>query len=222
MGCRPRRQRPEALVVIRRGRDRQLPVGAAAQSAARPAGLAARRFPTGVHRRARRHTAGTAGAYPADPRRRALTGRPAGPARRAVVHPGQTRHRPARALQPVRSAADGAGEPALGIHATAGRAAQARPPSRRLDDPPDPPAPPDPTGSVTGTDTSWRQFLRTQPAACSRYLRPEAGSPGRGHPGERSRRRSRAMSRAIRIRFANTRRSPSADQLGSTVGSPVT
>src|SRR6185295_15713272 len=42
------------------------------------------------------------------------------------------------------------------------RAAQTRPPRRRLDDPKDPPAPPDPTGTVPDTDTSWRQFLRIQ------------------------------------------------------------
>src|SRR4051794_25993017 len=39
------------------------------------------------------------------------------------------------------------GEPELGIPQDPGRAAQTRPPGRRLDDPLDPPAPPDPTGA---------------------------------------------------------------------------
>ena len=57
---------------------------------------------------------------------------------------------------------DGAGEPELGISQDPGRAAQTRPPRRRLDDPSDPAAPPDPTGAIRHTDTRWRQFLRTQ------------------------------------------------------------
>ena len=43
--------------------------------------------------------------------------------------------------------ADGDGEPELGIPEDPGRAAQTRPPRRRLDDPADPQAPPDPTGA---------------------------------------------------------------------------
>ena len=58
--------------------------------------------------------------------------------------------------------ADGAGEPDWGYQQDPGRAAQTRPPRRRLDDPPDPKRRPDPTGTVRRTDTSWRQFLRTQ------------------------------------------------------------
>ena len=52
--------------------------------------------------------------------------------------------------------------PRWGYLQAPGRAAQARPPRRRLDDPADPEAPPHPTGPSRHTDTSWRQFLRTQ------------------------------------------------------------
>ena len=55
--------------------------------------------------------------------------------------------------------------PRWGYMRTPGRAAQARPPRRRLDDPADPEAPPHPTSAVRHTDTSWRQFLRTQAAS---------------------------------------------------------
>src|SRR6476469_8817610 len=86
-----------------------------------------------------------------------------------VPSPGHPRHDPALASpprppkvdlpEPVRSStdrrrarrvggADGAGEPALGIPATPGRAAQARPPRWRLDDPTDPETPSDPTSAV--------------------------------------------------------------------------
>jgi putative transposase len=60
---------------------------------------------------------------------------------------------------------DGDREPELGTSHGARRNAQARPPGRRLDDPADPPAPPDPPAPFRHTDTSWRQFLRTQAAS---------------------------------------------------------
>jgi putative transposase len=44
--------------------------------------------------------------------------------------------------------ADGAREPALGVPEDAGRAAQTRPPRRRVDDPTHPQTPPDPTRAV--------------------------------------------------------------------------
>ena len=50
----------------------------------------------------------------------------------------------------------------LGIPEGPGRAAQTRPPDRCLEDPADPQAPPHPTGPSRHTDTSWRQFLRTE------------------------------------------------------------
>ena len=59
-------------------------------------------------------------------------------------------------------AADGEGEPELGLPQDPGRTAQTRPPRRRLDDPPDPVPPPDPPAPSRSTDTCWRQFLRTQ------------------------------------------------------------
>jgi putative transposase len=46
-------------------------------------------------------------------------------------------------------AADGVGEPELGIPQDPGRAAQTRPPRRRLDDPADPAPRPNPTGAIT-------------------------------------------------------------------------
>ena len=65
--------------------------------------------------------------------------------------------------------ADGAGEPALGIPADPGRAAQTRPPRRRLDDPADPEAPPDPTGAGRGTPTpAGGSSCAPRPPACSR------------------------------------------------------
>ena len=59
--------------------------------------------------------------------------------------------------------ADGNGQPDLGIPEGPGRAAQTRPPGRCLDDPADPQAPSHPAcATVRHTDTTWRQFLRTQ------------------------------------------------------------
>ena len=52
----------------------------------------------------------------------------------------------------------------LGVPADPGRAAQARPPGRRVHDPPGPPGAADPSGSRRRTDTTWRQFLRSQAA----------------------------------------------------------
>ena len=60
--------------------------------------------------------------------------------------------------------ADGAGEPALGLPADAGRVAQARPPRRRLDDPADPAAPPHPTGA----GAAHRHQLAAVPAHAGR------------------------------------------------------
>ena len=56
--------------------------------------------------------------------------------------------------------ADGDGQPELGIPEDPGRAAQTRPPGRRLDDPADPQAPPHPTG----TGTAHRHQLAAVPA----------------------------------------------------------
>ena len=56
--------------------------------------------------------------------------------------------------------ADGDGQPELGIPKDPGRAAQTRPPGRRLDDPADPQAPPHPTG----TGTAHRHQLAAVPA----------------------------------------------------------
>ena len=58
--------------------------------------------------------------------------------------------------------ADGAGEPALGVRKDPGRAAHTRPSCGRLDDPADPAAHRIPPAPLRRTDTSWRQFLRTQ------------------------------------------------------------
>ena len=66
--------------------------------------------------------------------------------------------------------ADGNGQPELGIPKDPGRAAQTRPPSRRLDDPADPQTPPHPTG----TDTAHRHQLAAIPA-----------HPGHQHAGGR-------------------------------------
>jgi hypothetical protein len=108
-----------------------------------------------------------------------------GPPRPSLGHPG---HHPALASpprtqevdlpEPARTTtdqrhhrradrADGTGEPELGIHADPGRAAQTRPPRRRLHDPPDPEAPPNPTS----TGTTHRHHLAggscaPRPAAC--------------------------------------------------------
>jgi hypothetical protein len=60
--------------------------------------------------------------------------------------------------------ADGAGKPELGLPQNPGRAAQTRPPRRRLDGPPDPAPPPDPTGTVS-TD---RHQLAAVPAYAGR------------------------------------------------------
>ena len=103
-----------------------------AAAAARPVAPAARR-PTRIHRRVRR-CAEPGAADPADPRRRAGTGRPARAGEPPHLHPGQARDRPARAGQPARSTAVAApvtaGRPALGaarrpvvLHAAPGRGA---------------------------------------------------------------------------------------------------
>ena len=52
----------------------------------------------------------------------------------------------------------------LGIPADPGRAAQTRPPGRRLHDPPGPPGAAIPPAPKRHTDTTWRQFLQTQAA----------------------------------------------------------
>src|SRR3954451_20573676 len=109
--------------------------------------------------------------------------RPAAAPSTTLPSPGHPRHDPALASPPrsqeldlpklARSptdrrcprradAAHGAGEPPMGIPEDPGRATQTRPPRRRLDNPRIlqrhriPPAP------VRRTDTTWRQFLRTQ------------------------------------------------------------
>ena len=75
------------------------------------------------------------------------------PVRRRWTYPHRT-GRPADRRRPRRPGrAHGAGEPAMGIHATPGRADQTRPPHRCLDDPPDPEAPPHPTSANGGTAT---------------------------------------------------------------------
>jgi hypothetical protein len=53
-------------------------------------------------------------------------------------------------------------EPALGIHGDPRRAAQTRPPRRRLEDPKDPRAPPDHTGTGPAYRHQSGQFLHTQ------------------------------------------------------------
>src|SRR6185312_6239778 len=55
---------------------------------------------------------------------------------------------------------DGDGEPELGIQEDPGRAAQTRPPRRRLDDPPDPQTAPD----TTGPGAAYRHQLAAVPA----------------------------------------------------------
>jgi hypothetical protein len=50
----------------------------------------------------------------------------------------------------------------MGLPAHAGRAGQARPPGRRLDDPPDPETGPDPASAAARWRPGWRQFLRAQ------------------------------------------------------------
>ena len=107
--------------------------------------------------------------------------RPAVAPSTALPSPGHPEHDPPLAspprrqkmdlLQPDRTATDrgrprrlgganGAGEPALGIHADPGRVAQTRPPRWRLDDPPDPRTAPD----LTGTGPAHRHQLVTVPA----------------------------------------------------------
>ena len=53
-------------------------------------------------------------------------------------------------------------EPRLGIPADPGRVAQAPSPGRHVHDPPGPEGAEDPSGAGTGSDTTWRTFLRTQ------------------------------------------------------------
>ena len=66
-------------------------------------------------------------------------------------------------------AADGAGEPALGIPADPGRAAQTRPPRRRLDDPPDPASATASHRHRSGTPTpAGGSSCAPRPPACSR------------------------------------------------------
>src|SRR6266496_1918816 len=120
-------------------------------------------------------------------------GRPRGPRRAdpapagnaAAAPPGDTRHRPAMAPPrgdpevdlpaPDRPAAGQHRnllvyraarhrEPRLGIPADSGRTAQARPPGRRIHNPPDPQGTEDPSGSETHTDETWRHFLHAQAA----------------------------------------------------------
>ena len=55
-------------------------------------------------------------------------------------------------------------EQRLGLPADPGRAAEARPPGRRVHDPPGPQGPVDPPAPHRRTDTTWRQFLNTQAA----------------------------------------------------------
>ena len=82
-----------------------------------------------------------------------------------LPEPGRTatdRRRPRRP-----GGADGAGQPALGVHEDPGRAAQARPPRRRLDDPADPAAPPHPTSAGRGTPTpAGGSSCAPRPPAC--------------------------------------------------------
>ena len=52
----------------------------------------------------------------------------------------------------------------VGVPADPGRAAQARPPGRRIHDPPGPQGPEDPPAPKRHTDTTWRQFLHAQAA----------------------------------------------------------
>jgi len=96
--------------------------------------------------------------------------------------------------------AAGEGEPALGICAAAGRAARARPPWGRLDDPAHPAAPPDPTRAGpahrhqvaavrahAGRQHARRRFLpgrlRAHAAAALRAVRARGWRPLPTHPG---------------------------------------
>jgi putative transposase len=75
------------------------------------------------------------------------TGRPPVAGRRRDRHANQAaRHR----------------EPRLGIQEDPGRTAQARPPGRRIHDPPGPKGPEDFPAPKRHTDASWLQFLHTQ------------------------------------------------------------
>src|SRR4051794_16798709 len=67
--------------------------------------------------------------------------------RRRWTYPNRTGRPPIDDALNRLGGADGAGEPALGVHAAAGRAAQARPPRGRLDDPADSAASPHPTSA---------------------------------------------------------------------------
>ena len=82
------------------------------------------------------------------------------------------------------------GEPELGIPQDPGRAAQTRPPRRRLDDPPDPQAPPDPTG----TGPAHRHQLAAVPA-----------HPGHQHAGRRLLPRRLRGDAAAALRLVRTR-----------------
>ena len=117
--------------------------------------------------------------------------RPAAAASAASPSPGHPGHDPALASrshpqemdlsEPTRTPtdqqrtrrvgrADGNGQPALGIPEDPGRAAQTRPPGRRLDDPADPQTPPHPTG----TGAIHRHHVAAVPA-----------HPGHQHAGGR-------------------------------------
>jgi hypothetical protein len=55
-------------------------------------------------------------------------------------------------------------EQRLGVQEDSGRAAQARPPGRRIYHPPGPQDPEDPPAPKRHTDTTWRQFMHAQAA----------------------------------------------------------
>src|SRR5689334_1827689 len=127
--------------------------------AAAPARLGRPRIP----RRTDPAPAGTGASAPADhPRYRPALAPPPGHPPVDLPQPDRTAARQRRDRRAHRAARHR--EQRLGIPADTGRAAQARPPGRRIHDPPGPQGAEDPPAPERRSDTTWRKFLHTQAA----------------------------------------------------------